>query len=42
MWIQGTMSPFQHGEVFVTTDGTETDLDSRSLRAIRSHDDLAQ
>ncbi len=23
----GTMSPFQHGEVFVTTDGTETDLD---------------
>ena len=23
----GTMSPFQHGEVFVTSDGTETDLD---------------
>jgi len=23
----GTMSPFQHGEVFVTQDGTETDLD---------------
>ncbi len=23
----GTMSPFQHGEVFVTTDGAETDLD---------------
>ena len=23
----GTMSPFQHGEVFVTCDGTETDLD---------------
>ena len=23
----GTMSPFQHGEVFVTHDGTETDLD---------------
>jgi CTP synthase len=23
----GTMSPFQHGEVYVTTDGTETDLD---------------
>ena len=23
----GTMSPFQHGEVFVTDDGTETDLD---------------
>ena len=23
----GTMSPFQHGEVFVTNDGSETDLD---------------
>lgn len=23
----GTMSPYQHGEVFVTHDGTETDLD---------------
>jgi CTP synthase len=23
----GTMNPFQHGEVFVTTDGAETDLD---------------
>ena len=23
----GTMSPFQHGEVFVTNDGAETDLD---------------
>ena len=23
----GTMSPFQHGEVFVTQDGAETDLD---------------
>jgi CTP synthase len=23
----GTMSPYQHGEVFVTTDGGETDLD---------------
>ena len=23
----GAMSPFQHGEVFVTTDGAETDLD---------------
>src|SRR5450432_2018686 len=38
----GTMSPFQHGEVFVTDDGAETDLDlghyerfthSRLLRA---------
>ena len=24
---QGTMSPYQHGEVFVTDDGAETDLD---------------
>ena len=23
----GTMTPFQHGEVFVTEDGAETDLD---------------
>src|ERR671938_2048008 len=23
----GTMSPFQHGEVFVTDDGAETDFD---------------
>src|SRR5690348_7127010 len=23
----GTMSPIQHGEVYVTTDGAETDLD---------------
>ena len=23
----GTMNPIQHGEVFVTDDGTETDLD---------------
>ena len=23
----GTMSPFQHGEVFVTEDGAETDID---------------
>ena len=23
----GTMRPFQHGEVFVTEDGAETDLD---------------
>ena len=23
----GTMSPYQHGEVFVTADGAETDLD---------------
>ena len=23
----GTMSPYEHGEVFVTDDGAETDLD---------------
>ncbi|MDE8714825.1 CTP synthase, partial [Veillonella atypica] len=23
----GTMSPYQHGEVFVSDDGAETDLD---------------
>ena len=27
----GTMSPFQHGEVFVTEDGAETDLDLGTL-----------
>ena len=43
----GTMSPYQHGEVYVTDDGAETDLDlghyerftntltSRHSRAIR-------
>ena len=31
----GTMNPFQHGEVFVTDDGGETDLDLGSLRALR-------
>jgi CTP synthase len=39
----GTMSPFQHGEVFVTDDGTETDLDLghyerfTSMIATRNH-----
>ncbi len=36
----GTMSPFQHGEVFVTDDGAETDLDlghyERFVRAVMS------
>lgn len=36
----GTMSPFQHGEVFVTEDGAETDLDlghyERFTRSITS------
>jgi CTP synthase len=26
-WDSGTMSPYQHGEVYVTYDGMETDLD---------------
>src|ERR1700722_5917582 len=31
----GTMSPFQHGEVFVTDDGAETDLDlGKTLQVI--------
>jgi protein translocase SecG subunit len=30
----GTMSPYQHGEVFVTDDGAETDLDLGTLRAL--------
>ena len=38
----GTMSPYQHGEVFVTEDGAETDLDlghyERFIRKIgRAH-----
>ena len=32
----GTMSPLQHGEVFVTVDGTETDLDLYYERFIRT------
>ena len=38
----GTMSPFQHGEVFVTEDGAETDLDlghyERFLRSKMTRD----
>ena len=30
----GTMSPFEHGEVFVTDDGAETDLDLGPLRTL--------
>src|SRR5260370_27888835 len=39
----GTMSPFQHGEAFVTDDGAETDLDLghyqrfTSMRATRNN-----
>src|ERR1041384_6370833 len=36
----GTQSPFQHGEVFVTTDGYESDLDlghyERFVRTVTS------
>ena len=36
----GTMSPFQHGEVFVTEDGAETDLDlGHYERFVRSKTD---
>ncbi|MGT2357628.1 hypothetical protein ACVPOS_16830 [Staphylococcus aureus] len=28
MLSPGTMSPYQHGEVFVTDDGAETDLET--------------
>ena len=31
----GTMSPFQHGEVFVTEDGSETDLDLGHYERLR-------
>lgn len=33
----GTMSPFQHGEVFVTDDGAETDLDLGHYERFISH-----
>ena len=33
----GTMSPYQHGEVYVTDDGGETDLDLGPLRALHQH-----
>ena len=32
----GTMSPFQHGEVFVTEDGAETDLDRKSVSSTKT------
>ena len=37
----GTMSPFQHGEVFVTDDGAETDLDLGHYERF-THSKLAQ
>ena len=32
----GTMSPYQHGEVFVTDDGAETDLDLGHVLSTRT------
>ncbi len=38
----GTMSPFQHGEVFVTEDGAETDLDlGHYERFVKRQDDAS-
>src|SRR5689334_24438103 len=40
----GTMNPFQHGEVFVTEDGAETDLDigdRKSTRLNSSHSSIS-
>src|SRR5256884_5475045 len=37
----GTMSPFQHGEAFVTDDGAETDLDLGHYERF-THADLSQ
>jgi len=34
----GTMSPYQHGEVFVTSDGAETDLDLGHYERFLDHD----
>ena len=33
----GTMNPFQHGEVFVTDDGAETDRKSTRLNSSHRH-----
>ena len=38
----GTMSPFQHGEVFVTDDGAETDLDLGHYERFITHADEAR
>ncbi len=37
----GTMNPYEHGEVFVTDDGAETDLDLGPLRALPRRADVA-
>ena len=33
----GTMSPYQHGEVYVTDDGTESDLDLGHYELLREY-----
>lgn len=38
----GTMSPFQHGEVFVTEDGAETDLDLGYYERFLRHSKMRQ
>ena len=38
----GTMSPFQHGEVYVTDDGAETDLDLGYYERFTSHTKMSQ
>ncbi len=38
----GTMSPFQHGEVFVTEDGAETDLDIGHYERFTNHAQLTR
>ena len=38
----GTMSPFQHGEVYVTDDGAETDLDLGYYERFTAHTKLTQ
>ena len=38
----GTMSPFQHGEVYVTDDGAETDLDLGYYERFTSHTKLSR
>ncbi|MFH1645139.1 MAG: hypothetical protein ABIB11_01840, partial [Candidatus Omnitrophota bacterium] len=33
----GTMNPYQHGEVYVTDDGAETDLDLSEHMSLQGH-----
>ena len=38
----GTMSPYQHGEVYVLDDGAETDLDLGHYERFTNHADDAE